>query len=77
MGSDLRFLRRKGWGCNNMRLGYGRWGRSVSGGSYVLSVFAEVTLCSGEAFGNFSADKSGGETCPFGEETSGDGGGPG
>ena len=52
-------------------------GRSFSGGSYVLSVLAEVTLCGGKAFGQMFADKSQGETWPFDEKTSGDGGGPG
>ena len=77
MGLDLRFLRRKGQGCHNRRLGDGSGGRSVSGGSYVLSVLAEVNFCGGKAFGKMFADKSGGETWPCGEETSGDGSGLG
>ena len=77
MGSDRRFLQRKGLGRHNRWLGDGSGGRSVSGGSYVLLVLAEVTLCGGKAFGKMFADKSGGETWPCGEETSGDGGGPG
>ena len=77
MVSDIRFLQRKGWGCRNRRLGDGSGGRSVSSGSYVLSVLAEVTLCGGTAFWQMFTDKSGGETWPCGEENSGDGGGPG
>ena len=77
MGLELRFLQRKGWGCHNRRHGDGSDERSVSGGSYVFSVLEEVTLCSGYTFGKMFADKSGVENWPCGEETSGDGGGPG
>ena len=76
LGSVIRFLHREGRGSHNRRLGDGSGGRSVSGGSYVLSVLAEVTFCGGKAFGKMFADKSGGETWPCGEETRGDGGGP-
>ena len=68
MGSDLRFLKNKGRGRHNRRLGDGSGVRSVSGGSYVLSVLAEVTLCGGKDFGQMLADKSGGETWPCGEK---------
>ena len=77
MGSDLSSLLRKGWGRHNRRFGDGSVGRIVPGGSYVFSVLSDVTLCSGQVFGQMFADKSGGETWPCGEETSGDGGGPG
>ena len=50
-----------------------KWSR----GLYVLLVLAEVTLCGGKDFEQMFADKSGGETWPCGEETRGDGGGPG
>ena len=77
LGLDLRFLRRKGWGCHNRRLGDGSGGRSVSDGSYVLLFLAEVTFCGGKDFGQMFADKSRGGTWPCGEETSGDCGGTG
>ena len=77
MGSDPRLLQRKEQGCHNRRLGDGSGGRSGSGGSYVLSFLAEVTLCGGKYFGQMFADKSRGGTWPCGEETSGDFGGTG
>ena len=70
-------MQRKRGVTHNRRLGYGRGLRSVSGGSYIFSVLAEVTLCGGKDFGQMFVDKSGGNTWPCDEETSGDGGGPG
>ena len=51
MGSYLVFLQRKGWGRHNRRIGDGSGSRSVLGGSYVLSVLAEVPLSGGYSFG--------------------------
>ena len=76
MGSDLRFLRRNGWGLHNRRIGEGSGWRIVSGGSYVLSVLSEVTFGGGSAFGG-KLDKCVVETWPCGEETSDDCGDPG
>ena len=50
MGSDLVFLKRKVWGRHNRQIGDGSGWRIVLGGSYVLSVLAEVPLCGGYAF---------------------------
>ena len=76
LGSDLGFLRRKGWGCHNRRIGDGSGWINVSGGSYLFLVLAEVPFCCDDAFGLIFSDKSGSETRPCGEETGGDCGGP-
>ena len=77
MGSDTRFLRRKGKGCHNRWIGDGSGGRSGPGGSYILPVLAYTTFCGGKDFGKVFLEKSGGYPWPCGGKTIGDGGCPG